>query len=195
MCVCLKSVLLARSELLHVQLLVVVLFVACPFLSSDWNTAWLVSQVAQYHTNPAVPAHPIMKKKHTCVPLQEVLHQNTPYQFPNFEMSQQGTTLQMIKGAARILCAPIVFLYNIPRVFVHFSPVYSIGKCEVSHHQDWSLACHSQTHPTVSSQPTVCMINLRMMNIIPTQRLFLFCFCCPVYLTSCFILYHFILNW
>ena len=50
MCVCLKSVLLARSELLHVQLLVVVLFVACPFLSSDWNTAWLVSQVAQYHT-------------------------------------------------------------------------------------------------------------------------------------------------
>ena len=99
-CVCLKSVLLTRSELLHAQLLVVVLFVACLFLSSDWNTAWLVSQVAQYHNNPAVPAHPIMKKKYTCVSLQEVLQQNTPYQFPNFEMSQQGTTLQMLKSTA-----------------------------------------------------------------------------------------------
>ena len=42
----------------------------------------------------------LMKKKYTCVSLQEVLQQNTPYQFPNIEVSQQGTTLQMLKSNA-----------------------------------------------------------------------------------------------
>ena len=141
----------------------------------------------------------LMKKKYTCVSLQEVLQQNTPYQFPNFEVSQQGTTLQMLKSNAWILCAPIVFLYNIPRVFVHFAPVYSIGKCEVSPHQDWSLACHSRTHPTVSSQPTVCMINFRMMNITSTQRqlyicLFIFLLLLSCSLTCYFMMCHFVQN-